>query len=199
MVMDPEGGPHCVMAAGPDPRLALSQKSKPRTGFLRLEPTKSLLSLLRGKQFTEFPTIEVWEEFRGLVVDPEGSIAQEAEEDQRPVKRRKLNTKASKKAIHSLLGGYGSDSEEEETENAPNGLSALGGYAGSEDEGTISSQHNPDQQSSLAEFSDDESEGEVDPATLLELLRKAGHNDAWADSGSLQEEELDWGASDEES
>ncbi|KAJ7716639.1 hypothetical protein B0H14DRAFT_3632132 [Mycena olivaceomarginata] len=66
--------PHCVMSAPAaiDTAAAFSnraQRKQKQRLYYRLDCAKSLAELLRHTQFVEFPTIEVWEEFRGTVVD----------------------------------------------------------------------------------------------------------------------------------
>lgn len=122
---DPEAFslPQCVMKAS-------RTVSRTRTGYFRLDPSLPLRETLKDTEIVEFATIEVWEEFRGVVLDKEG-IIQEEEEHAR--KRRKIDVKAGKEAINGLLEGYGSSSEEEKEEEEP--LALLGDYA--EDESDV--------------------------------------------------------------
>ena len=136
--------------------------------------------------FVEFPTIEVWEEFEGTVVDIQGVVQQE---EQRPPKRRKLNHKAGKKAIQGLLGGYGS-SDEEVQEESQKILAALDQYAGSEDE-ELGSGLKEDNGTGT---DDGENDGEIedaDPRVLLELIRNLREREmAWT---SEKDDAVDWG------
>ncbi|KAJ7774247.1 hypothetical protein DFH07DRAFT_878040, partial [Mycena maculata] len=169
--------PQCVVRA-----------TTPRAHHL-LDATQPLLALLRGTHFVEFPAIDVWEEFRGTVVDAGGAITQVAEpgERERAPKRRKLDRKAGK-AIAGLLGGYGSSSDEEEggqeggkangkeKEKEKNGLEMLGGYSGSEDEAEARVVMQAEEGDS-----DEEGVGELalDPAALVELMRAARGDATW--------------------
>nr|GAT53891.1 predicted protein [Mycena chlorophos] len=143
--------------------------------YFRFDPREDLEATLRNTQFVEYPTIEVWEEFRGRVVDKVGKVTQEAE---RPAKRRKIDKKAGGKAIAGLLDGYGSSEEEEQNqeEEKPDGLEMLGGYSGSDDEDGV----------------------QLDPAALLELMRQARGDDNWVPPNMDQDndDEVDWGDSD---
>ena len=126
------------------------------------------MNLLRHTHFVEFPTIEIWEEFQGIIVDAQGVVRQP--EDERQPKRRKLNPKAGRLAINGLLGEYGSEEEEQ----APNILAALDNYAESADDDGLNG-------------SDDEGEVEIDPAVFLDLLRQA------RDETVVEDDIVDWG------
>ena len=158
---DPESftNPQCVMQA-----MISHQLRGP--AYYSFDPSQPLINLLRHTHFVEFPTIEVWEEFQGIVVDAQGVVRQS--EDERQPKRRKLNPKAGRLAINGLLGDYGSEEEEEGEEEASNILAALDNYAESGDE-------------------EDEGEVEVDPTILLNLIRQARENTA------DEEDIVDWG------
>ncbi|KAF7301515.1 Fe-S cluster assembly protein DRE2 [Mycena indigotica] len=152
--------PQCVMRARGTP------------GYFRFDVSQDLKTLLRHKSFVEYPTIEVWDEFRGTVVDGVGAVTQEAE---RPAKRRRIDKKAGGLAIAGLLDGYGSssdDSEQVDEEEKLDGLDMLGGYSGSEDEEDI----------------------QLEPAALLELMRQARGDANWTPDMEEQEDEaIDWG------
>lgn len=168
---DPESftNPQCVMQA-----LISHQLRGP--AYYSFDPSQPLINLLRHTHFVEFPTIEVWEEFQGIIVDAQGVVRQS--EDERQPKRRKLNPKAGRLAINGLLGDYGS--EEEEEEQASNMLTALDNYAesGEDDDGL--------------DGCDDEGEVEIDPAILLDLMRQARDE-------TVEEDVLvDWGDYDSE-
>jgi hypothetical protein len=173
--------------------------SRPKLGYYRLDHSQKLSILLQNTHFVEYPTIEVWEEFRGVVVDMQGAVTHAAEEERKP-KRRKLNLKAGKLAINGLLGGYGSDEEVEEEAQVlaadGNVLSMLGGYMGSDDDDDNDDNDvrkvNPDP-GLLDTEGEDEDEIEFDPEVLLELMRQVqGSN-----RGS-EDDMVDWGESDEE-
>jgi len=162
---DPESftNPQCVMQA-----LTSHQLRGP--AYYSFDPSQPLINLLRHTHFVEFPTIEVWEEFQGIIVDAQGVVRQS--EDERQPKRRKLNPKAGRLAINGLLGEYGSEEEEQ----APNMLAALDNYAesGDDDDDELNG-------------SDDEGEVEIDPAILLDLLRQA------RDETAVDDDIVDWG------
>ena len=160
---DPESftNPQCVMQA-----LISHQLRGP--AYYSFDPSQPLINLLRHTHFVEFPTIEVWEEFQGIIVDAQGVVKQS--EDERQQKRRKLNPKAGRLAINDLLGEYGSEEEEQ----APNMLAALDSYAESGDD------------NDELNGSDDEGEIEIDPAILLDLLRQARER-------TVEDDVVDWG------
>ena len=140
--------------------------------YYSFDPSQPLINLLRHTHFVEFPTIEIWEEFQGIIVDAQGVIRQS--DDERQPKRRKLNPKAGRMAINGLLGDYGSEEEEQ----IPNMLAALDNYAesGDDDDGLNGS--------------DDEGEVEIDPTILLDLMRQAR---------DVEEDDIvDWGDYDSE-
>ncbi|KAH8830660.1 hypothetical protein DL96DRAFT_962088 [Flagelloscypha sp. PMI_526] len=174
IVSDTDNLPHCVMASG----LHFQPRLKPRMAYQRLDLSCSLLSLLGGKQFVEFPTIEVWEDFTGLVVDSQGVVAEEAEvSDEPPTKRRRVDPKLSGKSMNLLLSGYGSDGSDEDIpmqDEPPVGISGLAGYADSDEEMMAKASQEPRPQ--MVEFSDEEnsSEDDIDPAILLRLLQEVG-------------------------
>ncbi|KAH9482418.1 hypothetical protein JR316_0004518 [Psilocybe cubensis] len=196
---DPEAftNPQCVMVAQVDPltlrRANLDSKSK--KVFHSLDPTKPLLESLKNTQFVEYPTIEIWEEFSGTIIDTQGILKQDEEE--RPVKRRKMSRKAGKMAIAGLLGEYGSEDEDELAKEEPKSvLAALGDYVDSEE----GEEDNMDEAKlvegdaledvDLDELSDDlEGEVQVDPAVLLELMR-AARGGEWVPEG---DDAVDWG------
>jgi len=171
------------MAAQIDPRMGLRSHS----AFYKLDPAQKLSVLLRNTPFVEFPTIEVWEEgdtaFVGTIVDAQGSVMKYADDGERRAKRRKLDVGAGKKAIHGLLGDYGSDDEDSgEGEGEGGVMSMLGEYAGSDED---------EEAEDLGE--DEEADIDLGPAALLELVRQAQVLDAQAGDEDL----VDWGDSDE--
>ncbi|KAF8803813.1 hypothetical protein BYT27DRAFT_7144428 [Phlegmacium glaucopus] len=174
---DPESftNPQCVMQA-----LILHQsrggsRTQQQPAYYSFDPSQPLINLLRHTQFVEFPTIEIWEDFQGVLVDAQGVVKQS--EDERQPKRRKMNPKAGRLAINSLLGDYGSE-DDDQVEEAPNVLAALDNYAESGE----------DDDADLA--SDDGGEVELDPAILLELVRQARGNEPWA---AEEDDIVDWG------
>lgn len=183
---DPEAFtfPQCVMTAQLDP-FATTSGPQPKSAYYRLDATKTLALLLRHTRFVEFPTIEVWEEFRGTVVDTQGAVTQSAVEERRP-KRRKLNSNAGKKAISGLLGGYGS--EEEAGAEPQSILAMLGGYAGSDDEDELGDEDAEGE-------TDDEVEVEVeaDPVLLFEMMQQARGEEDWTIENREDEDVVDWG------
>ncbi|KAF8272525.1 hypothetical protein EI94DRAFT_1566131 [Lactarius quietus] len=104
--------------------LDLLSAQRERFGFIKLRGEQKLSSLLRNKQFIEFPTIEVWEEgtFHGVLLDESGTLGLQRE--QRPAKKRKLNATQGRATIAGLLGDYGS----EDSDEADTALAKLGEY-----------------------------------------------------------------------
>jgi len=177
---DPESfrPPQCVMIAHLDPGFTISLNVGKRAAYHRFDPSKSLTLLLRHTHFVEFPTIELWEEFHGTVVDTAGIVTQQPQEDERPLKRRKI---AGKKAMNRFLGEYGSDEEEEGQRG--NVLSLLGEYGASDDENLG--------RGGLDGVDSDEEEVERDPAVLLELMRRAQGSGRW-EADNEEDEQVDW-------
>jgi len=178
------------MAARLDPIVLKRLRLPSRNAYYSLDCTQPLEIVLRHTQFVEFPTIEVWEDFEGTIVDIQGVVLQE---EQRPTKRMKLNHKAGKKALQSLLGGYGSseEDEQEKEQESLNVLATLDQYADSEDEG-IPQEDN----GTGTDGDDDDAEVEVDvePHVLLELLRNVRERDkTWAIE---DDDAVDWGDDD---
>ncbi|TCD70837.1 hypothetical protein EIP91_001527 [Steccherinum ochraceum] len=193
-----------------------------RQGFYKLDFKDSLQTALKHKQFVEYPTIEVWEKdaFTGTLVDDGGSVMLE-EADERKPKRRKLGAREGKKAITGLLGAYGSDEEEdgEDAREEKNVFDLLAGYAGSDDEEASEGAkpaaavvpHYLDDD----ELGDEDAEGETDDemgeepnpeelAAMLQKLREAGAlrdtsaNSRLATTVLDEEEQVDWGDSDDD-
>ncbi|KAF8211416.1 hypothetical protein K438DRAFT_1958528 [Mycena galopus ATCC 62051] len=190
--------PQCVMSAPTDPLAAFSNGTRQKQKqYYRLDCAKTLAELLQHTQFVEFPTIEVWEEFRGTVVDAAGAVtqtAQDEDEEGHAPKRRRLDRKMGGKKIAGLLDGYGSSSGEEETSKVKveNGLEMLGKYEGSDD----GDEQMPMREEALVD-SDEEEQVELDPAALLELVRKARGDENW--TPQIKDDDLvDWGDSDQE-
>ena len=190
---DPETfiNPQCVMATRLDPIVIKRLRLPSRNAYYSLDCTQPLEIALRNTQFVEFPTIEVWEEFEGTIVDIQGVVQQE---EQRPTKRMKPNHKAGKKAIQGLLGGYGSSEEDEqEQEESQNVLATLDQYTGSEGE-EMGPELQEDNGTGTDGDDDAEIEAEIDPGVLLELLRSVRERDkAWYIEG---DDAVDWGDDD---
>jgi hypothetical protein len=161
-----------------------------------LDSERKLSTLLRDKNFVEFPTIEVWEEgaFGGVLFDGVGAF--ESQGGQRPIKRRRLDPTKGRAAIAGLLGGYGS----EDAEDVDTALTRLGEYEGSDAESeqpTTSEKADTDTDGVMEGGGDDEEEPEtmVDPETLLAMVREAQRRHG--EDGEF--EEIDWGESDGDS
>ncbi|KDR83417.1 hypothetical protein GALMADRAFT_235534 [Galerina marginata CBS 339.88] len=198
---DPESftNPQCVMAAQLDPIATGRLQARPKKIYHSFDPTQTLVILLRHTHFVEFPTIEIWDEFLGPIVDEQGVLRRQQQE--MPLKRRKMNPKAGRLAIAGLLGGYGSESDEVGENGEPqNMLAALGDYIESEEdedaaslveaEGHIGGLEDVD----IGDLSDDEEEVEVDASVLLELMRKVREGEPW---GVEEDEAVDWGDMDD--
>ena len=196
--------PQCVMPAKLDP---LSTALQVKTGYYDMRPSEKLSVLLRGTHFVEFPTIEVWEEFRGTIVDTTGAITRHFVADRRP-KHPNWDPSAGKKTMETLLGGYGSDVEEGsdgEGDN-PTALAALAGYAGSDDDHAEELAAESDECGSEGEGDDlgmddgvdqdreHDEEPHLEPEALLELMRTIQADQKW----NGEDDEVDWGGSDED-
>ena len=173
----------------------LSPGQSEKFGFIKLDGDRKLSALLRNRQIVEFPTIEVWEEgaFRGVLLDDAGAI--DSRGAQRPAKKRRLDITKGRAAIAGLLGGYGSEDDEE----ADTALTRLGDYEESnveDEQPTTSDEADTD---SFVE-DDDEEERElggtaVDPAALLAMVQEAQRRHE--EDGEY--DEVDWGESDKDS
>lgn len=188
---DPESfsNPQCVMAAHLDP--LVNRHSRIKTASYSLDPSQPLAKVLCHTEFVEFPTIEIWDDFPGTILDAEGIIRHRQEG---AAKRRKLNPKAGKATIDGLLGDYGSDDEDknEGTPKSANVLAMLGNYVDSDDEhfsadGT--KEENAEMEDVNLNGSDDDEDVQVDPVVILELLQAAGGADTVALDG---QDALDW-------
>jgi hypothetical protein len=168
---DPDSfsAPDCVMAAPIDPLWGPTQGGRAR--YYKLDSSQELSVLLRHKEFVEYPTIEVWEEFRGTIVDTHGTIVRYAE---RPLKRQRLDVNAGKRAIRGLLGEYGSDKEDDGDKG--NVLSMIGEYEGSDEDEVVEPPVDLDS-SSEGEIHD--SEPEPDPSALYNLVRRLREEKQW--------------------
>jgi hypothetical protein len=101
--------------------------------FYALDGNQALSAAFRNTSFVEYPTIHIYGagDFKGTIVNRQGTITRVIEED-RPAKRRKTDKKKSAVMMKGLVGGYGS--EEEGSEEEDDALAGLGDYAGSDDE-----------------------------------------------------------------
>lgn len=148
--------------------------------YYKLDPTKPLHTVLEGTHFVEFPTIDVWEEFNGTLIDQDGNIDMRS-----PPKRRRLNPKKGRKEIQGLLEGYGSSGEEDGKTRAA-GFASLEGYATSDDEGD---------KMEAVDDSDEEDDVEVaslEPDALLSILQQVQGQRAGDDD---DDDIPDWGDS----
>ena len=197
---DPENFtiPTFVMTAPSDPSLVArsaaflsastsTQKHTPECVrpklYYSLDPNEPLAKSLRGTQFVEFPLIEAWEEFKGVIIDKKtGGVryADGKEEPQR--KRRKLNPEEGKKAIVGLVGDYGSDDDEIEKGHAEESASTkLVGYV----ESDIEEDDIVDEEIVLDEdeWTDADADGDIDldadPAVILELMEQVKREGKW--------------------
>ena len=185
--------PECIMTAQLDPDAIVLANARNRKAYYRFDISQTLGFLLRHTHFVEFPTIELWEDFKGTVVDTQGMVVQQSDDEERKPKRRKLNKKAGRKAISGLVGGYGSDEEE----TPRNGLSLLGGYVESDEEvqtTTVMVDDGLGEEDAEGD-TDDEGDEEMDPSALLELLRQVQGEGRWAEH--IEDDEVDWGDSEE--
>ncbi|RDX55510.1 hypothetical protein OH76DRAFT_1551941, partial [Lentinus brumalis] len=218
--------PLCVMSTPLDPLVALSSNPhvpQPgrliRSGYYKLDCSQPVGAVLKHKHFVEFPTIEVWEEdaFQGTIVDDQGTVVHDAPDEHRSSKRRKLNVKQAKKAMTGLLGGYGSDEDEDVAGEERNVLGLLGDYAGSDDDeegdGGVPAAVIPVGIVDEDAWGDEDAEGETDDeyegspeelAAMLQKLREAGAlrdprgDSALAGYSGADDEQVDWGDSGDE-
>jgi hypothetical protein len=130
-VEDPEGfaSPELFLASP-----SLSGSPGPSaSSFYVLDGSEALSAALRNTSFVEYPTIHIYGagDFKGTIVNRQGTITRVLEEE-RPAKRRRTDQKKSAVMMKGLVGGYGS--EEEGSGEEDDVLAGLGGYAGSDDE-----------------------------------------------------------------
>ncbi|KAF9057418.1 hypothetical protein BJ165DRAFT_1411690 [Panaeolus papilionaceus] len=174
--------PTCVMAARINPLDPRWRNATNKKAYYGLDASQPLGTVLRHTHFVEYPTIEVWSEFQGTIVDAQQGTVTREEEPQ--PKRRKLNPKAAKQKIEGLLGGYGSDDEDDEDEEKQNALSTLDNYAESDED-----VERDEKQVELGGSDDEGLEQEVDAAILLELMKHVQSRESWLDK---DEELVDW-------
>ncbi|KAL5527419.1 hypothetical protein ACEPAG_6210 [Sanghuangporus baumii] len=143
-----------------------------RQRYYKLDWDDVLSRALRNKHFVEFSTIFLTDEasFDGLLVDDSGIVE---DMDERRAKRRKLDPSEAKKTITGLLGGYGSDDEQQ------NALNTLAEYSGCEQSDA--------EASALRE---DESSNEADETGDEPLADQVADDLTGVDG---DDEELDWG------
>ncbi|KAI5894266.1 uncharacterized protein SCHCODRAFT_02577122 [Schizophyllum commune H4-8] len=157
----------------------------------KLDVHKTLLDVLRGKHFVEFPTIELWsgDTFSGHVIvggTGEGSTVQirrqwKDVQPYRPPRAMKKRKVGDGKALN-ILGEYGSDSDaSSDAEPTNNALQGLQTY---EDEG--SDENVPptaDDEDSMEEEGEENSADadavETDPQVLAKLLQEARAAGKW--------------------
>ncbi|KAK2466461.1 hypothetical protein APHAL10511_002103 [Amanita phalloides] len=173
--------PYFVMPAQRDDYPTVELVTHPnKSVYYQFNPTQPFSTLLKGTQFVEFPTIEVFEEFKGTVIDTAGFVSRIGDVNDQPrVKRRKI-------AMQSILGEYGSGEEDQEDAGVRNEPRMLVEYTDSvSEEGEES-----------AEESDEMDGGDVDvkvdPSVLLQLIHEA------RDSGRWEDEEVEWSEGTEE-
>lgn len=197
--------PTFVIAAPPDPLLLarsaalLSTRgqnqanAKPKA-YYSLDPNEPLLKSLRGTQFVEFPLIEVWEHFNGVVVDKKtGGIRCTGEETEPRKKRRRLNPEEGRKTISGLVGEYGSDEDEEgEGDNGKDGLVRYVESEGDDDDSeVIMEQDNTvDEEIEVTDEDDEDEDVNIDPTTLLELVQQAKQEGKWVEGDDDDSDDL---------
>jgi len=202
---DPENFtvPTFVMTAPSDPSLlarsaallptsALMQKRRtpecvrPKI-YYSLDPDEPLTTSLRGTQFVEFPLIEVWEEFNGVIVDKKtGGVRYAGGKEEPQRKRIKLNSEEGKKTIVGLVGDYGSDDDEREEDYTE--YAKLVGYVESDaEEDSIMDDED--------EWTDADAEGDIDldadPAIILKLMEQAKREGKWIEPSDDEEDDSD--------
>jgi hypothetical protein len=142
---------------------------------------KPLRDALKHMSFAEYPTIEVWEQFDGFLIDIEGSLMQEPAdeklESERRAKRRKLDFMAGRKVMQGLLEGYGSGDSEIESGDitgSENAMVALAAYDGSGSDSDL----------------EEDNIREVTEKDIMDLLKRREHLQEWAGDG---QDVLGWG------
>ena len=151
--------------------------------YYSLDPNEPLATSLRGTQFVEFPLIEVWEEFNGVIVDKKtGGVRYAGGREEPQRKKIKLNSEEGKKTIVGLVGDYGSDDDEREEE-----YTKLVGYVESDaEEDSIMNDED--------EWTDADAEGEIDldadPAIILKLMEQAREG-KWIEPSDDEEDDSD--------
>ncbi|KAL5488021.1 BCD1 [Sanghuangporus weigelae] len=147
-----------------------------RQRYYKLDWDDALSKALRNKHFVEFPTIFLMDEalFDGLLVDDSGIVE---DMNERRAKRRKLDPSEAKKTITGLLGGYGSDDEQQ------NALDTLAEYSGNEQSDAEASALGEDDSSSEADETGDEPPAVPDEEQVADGSTGVGGDD----------ETLDWG------
>lgn len=152
--------------------------------YYSLDPNEPLATSLRGTQFVEFPLIEVWEEFNGVIVDKKtGGVRYAGGREEPQRKKIKLNSEEGKKTIVGLVGDYGSDDDEREEE-----YTKLVGYVESDaEEDSIMNDED--------EWTDADAEGEIDldadPAIIFKLMEQAKREGRWIGESDDEEDDSD--------
>lgn len=175
--------------------LGLLPGQREKFGFIMMDGERKLSALLRNKQFVEFPTIEVWEEgaFRGVLLDDAGAI--ESRGGQNLAKRPKLDVTKGRAAIAGLLGGYGSEDDEE----ADTALNRLGDYAGSDAENEQATTSEADTDGSAEDDDEDDDDEELDAAVDPEMLLAMVQESQRQHGEDGEYDDVDWGESDKDS
>ena len=155
--------------------------------YYSLDPDEPLATSLRGTQFVEFPLIEVWEEFDGVIVDKKtGGVRYTGGKEEPQRKRIKLNSEEGKKTIVGLVGDYGSDDNEREEDYTE--CTKLVSYVKSDAE-------EDDIMESADEWTDADAEGEIDldadPAIILKLMEQAKREGKWIEPSDDEEDDSD--------
>lgn len=113
---------------------------------------------------------------------------------ERRAKRRRLDVKAGKKTIAGMLGGYGSDTDEDKKEE--NGMAALGAYASDEENG--SEVEAGVAGTDVSDEDEDMLDAELTEEQLLALINQANALDAQIQSEVGDKDQADWGDSENE-
>jgi len=155
--------------------------------YYSLDPNEPLATSLRGTQFVEFPLIEVWGEFNGVIIDKKtGGVRYTGGKEEPQRKRIKLNSEEGKKTMIGLVGDYGSDDDEREQNYTE--YTKLVGYVESdaEEDGIVDDED---------EWTDADAEGEIDldadPAIILKLMEQAKREGKWIEQSDDEEDDSD--------
>jgi hypothetical protein len=181
---DTEQRPLCVMKRPKSADTSLHPSSQP--SYYKLDWDIPLCKTLMSTHFVEFPTIEVMEEsqFTGTLVDSKGVAGYHKPQVAR--KRRRVETKAGKQAIATLVGGYGSEESTDGESPRERDTNVIGGVDYESDEGTGE------------EDADCEEESALDEDNFREILDSVVHEPLVFPCAENEDEDLDWGDSDDE-
>ena len=172
------------------PKSTDSQNRSPsQAGYYKLDWNAKLCKALRQTHFVEFPTIEVMEEgqFSGVLVDSEGAL--DYHTSNVPRKRRRIDAMSSKKALSSLIGGYGSEgsSNEDSDHEGPSATAAVVDYesdSGETNDGDVDAIGEADET--------------YDEENFREYLDYTKPDEQSAIPLENDDEQLDWGDSDDD-